>query len=360
MRILIVVDDYQDGAGNIAQLLALHLKKRKNEISILCTNNHSAPRYYLDGIQRYDKNFSQISGSPIKRFGLMLRCIRDTAKKARSKMIISFIDNNNTLSCFAFMFSKLPIIVSERSNPVAIQPEFPWNHLRRMAYRRADAVSVLFDSFTGFDYGRYLDKCIVTPNFVKEADCHKTDYSGGTTSFISCGRFAPIKRFDLMIEMFARAYEKNKTIDLHIYGSGQMRDRLQDRIATLGLEKVVSLHPYTENVYETLAKHDVYLMTSEQEGFPNALCEAMAAGLPVIAFCCHEGLRELVQDGENGFLIEDDSKDDFVETMIGLSENHEICERIGNEAKKITQIYSEQEVMKRWEMCIHTAKRQPM
>jgi glycosyltransferase involved in cell wall biosynthesis len=163
-----------------------------------------------------------------------------------------------------------------------------------------------------------------------------------------------------MIEMFAKAYEKNKTIDLHIYGSGPMKDSLQNRIDALALGEVVFLHPYTENVYEALVKHDVYLMTSAQEGFPNALCEAMAAGLPAIAFRCHEGLRELIRDGDNGFLIDDNNADAFVETMIGLSENHNLCEQIGNEAKKITQIYSEQEVMKRWETCIHTAIRQPM
>jgi glycosyltransferase involved in cell wall biosynthesis len=93
-------------------------------------------------------------------------------------------------------------------------------------------------------------------------------------------------------------------------------------------------------------------MTSLREGFPNALSEAMAVGLPSIAIKCHEGLAELIQDGKNGFLIEEGNEDRFVEVAMTLIEDESLRESIGIRAAKSTEKYNYNKIVSIWNECI--------
>ena len=355
MRIAFVVDDFHGGAGNIAQLLALNLKQN-HDISIVLTNKHSEPRYDLSGISVYPLDLSifgknKLFGimNSIKRLGNVLN------KQINAELIISFIDNNNTMVCLSQAFNKTPIIVSERSNPLVIFPKAPWDILRRIAYKRADVVTVQFDAFKSFDGGRFAKKTRVTSNIVDKPSCFKTNFDSEKVKFVTMGRLAPIKRMDLMIELFDEAQKKCPDIELHIYGDGPERDKLETLIKERALSDKVFLEGYCNDVHQTLREHDVYLMTSRQEGFPNSLCEAMAVGLSSVSFACHDGICELTRNGQTGLVADEGDKEDFIDKMIKLVCDEAFRKNMAEKAVSISEIYGKETVMKQWQDCIDAA-----
>ena len=111
----------------------------------------------------------------------------------------------------------------------------------------------------------------------------------------------------------------------------------------------------TSTPYNVLAESDIYLMTSDYEGFPNALSEAMAVGLPSVTRLCHEGLRDIVEDGVNGYLIQSDDMDSYVQTVLRLAEDAELRRTIGSAACQITDTYSVDRIIYRWETVLTEA-----
>lgn len=355
MNITIVVDDFHGGAGNIAQLLAMELSKQ-HKVNLILTNKHSEPRYGLDKIHLYDDKMS-ISGK--NKIGGLIRCIKRMKKRILSihtDLVISFLDNNNTISCFSLWNEKkIPIIVSERSNPLVVYPKFPWDYFRRIAYRRANVVTVQFDVFKEFDKKRFFGKCEVTSNIVEKPTRIKADWSSNKVRFVTFGRLASVKRMDLMIELFAKAARQDDSIELHIWGEGPEKEHLNRLIEKETMKDRIILKGYSNEVHETLLNYDAYLMTSYQEGFPNSLCEAMAVGLPSVSFMCHTGIRELTEDNKAGFAIPDNQKEEFVEKVLLLATNEKLREQMGKNAQKIVVRYEKSRIMDQWKKCIERA-----
>lgn len=348
MNILIVVDDFSGGAGNIAQLLALELHGQGQCVSMLMTNLHSTQRYTMDLVKILDAHWLSMRGNWLSIQRHRIREIRQVVQDTECDIVISFLDNNNTLVCLALWRKNLPVIVSERSNPLVISPKFPWNYLRRLAYHRADMIAVQFEAFRDFDGKRFASKCIEIPNIVEVAPSTKQNYETKKIRFISLGRNHKIKRFPLMIKLFSEVVASVPDAELHIYGTNVNCSALRECIRTCGTEGSVFLHDAVSAVHEELLRHDVYLMTSEQEGFPNALSEAMACGLPIVAIKCHEGIGTLVRHGENGFCVAEGDWDGLIRGMIALCESAALRQHFGTESVSIAKRYNRERVMQIW------------
>ncbi|MBC8560076.1 glycosyltransferase [Fumia xinanensis] len=354
MNILIIVDDFSGGAGNVAQLLAIELSK-KHKVSLALTNRHSKSRYNLSEISVYDENLNITGKNKIAGLLSAIKRLRERLQTVGAEFVISFLDNNNTMACLMLRKTNIPIIVSERSNPLVIYPKFPWNYLRRIAYKRADVVSVQFDIFRDFDGGRYEKKCMVTHNVIEQPSVFKTEWEKPTVSFVSMGRNADVKRFDLMIKIFGKLLKKCSNVELHIFGAGIDNDTLRAQVDAVGGKDSIHLHEAISNVHEELVQHDVYLMTSEQEGFPNALSEALAVGLPAVVFKCHQGIGDLVKSEENGYCIDEGDEKNFINAMKILALDKYKRQTFGQKSISIAKRYDDQSVMQEWEACIKKA-----
>lgn len=353
MNILIVVDDYSGGAGNMAQIIALELKNKGFKVSILLTYMYAKPRYNLNNIDIYEVNLSNIYKGYIKKIKYMIEAVKRIIELSKAEVIISFLDNNNIITGFANKKTKLPLIVSERSNPIEIHPKFPWNILRKKAYQYADIVGIQFDEFKYFDNGLFKEKCYELPNIILKSQNSKKDWNIKKVGFISLGRYNSIKRFELMIKLFSEFAKDKDNVYLDIYGSNIECDNLKKIIIEKNMENKIFLHDKICNVYEILSKHDVYLMTSKQEGFPNALSEALAVGLPAVVFNCHSGISKLVRNGINGYCVNDDRS--FINSLNLIMESANKRENFGFQSLKISEEYSKERVIEIWETCIKMA-----
>lgn len=352
MKILWIVDDYSGGAGNAAQLLTRELSKRGYDVTLLLTSKHTTPKYDLHNVSEmcFDLDRNRSEGFP-RWFKRVKKELGEYITRSNYDVVVSFLDVINTTVAFAMMHTKQPLIVCERSNPLEIFPRFPWNIMRYPAYARANCVSVQFESFTKMSHGVFKNKTVVFPNPIVKPDVQHycTDEKKKTFRLISAARLEPVKQFPLMIDIFSELHKKRSETELTILGDGTQHAALQEKISRLGLNDCVHLPGSKKHVNEILVEYDAYLMTSKQEGFPNSLCEAMAVGLPCVAFECHTGLRELIHNGQNGFLVSPGENEVMVDRIEQLIDNEQLRKSMGDCALKISDEFSMDKVITIWE-----------
>jgi glycosyltransferase involved in cell wall biosynthesis len=132
---------------------------------------------------------------------------------------------------------------------------------------------------------------------------------------IAAGRLDHQKGFDRLVEAYRPLVDRHPGWELHIYGEGRQRPALQASVREAGLEGHVQLKGWTDHMGDALADASVFALSSRYEGLPLAGIEALSKGLPLVAFDCPRGPRELVRDGENGRLVPDGDVAAFTEAL---------------------------------------------
>ena len=162
---------------------------------------------------------------------------------------------------------------------------------------------------------------------------------------ISVGRLSRQKNFGLLIEAFSKF---NLIVEsrLMIIGEGTERAKLKELIMVLGLEQKVDLIGYEMNVHRYVARADLFVLSSNYEGLPNALIEAIAVGTPVISTNCLSGPSEILMDGKGGDLVPTGDSFQLFSAIIRNLLNKDYSEKKLNRAIKSLDRFKEQTVMK--------------
>lgn len=343
MRILIAVDSTKGGAGNIAQIMALYFKEHGYDTHLLFTMGMSNTKHDITGLNTYC--LSEHYKGIIKKISGVKKII----KEINPDIIISFLHTVSPIVLASQWFTKTPIIVSERSNPYTNVKTKKYRLFRKITYRRANLVTVQFDVFKEFDKRLFKKNRIVTvPNMILSPSVTKEQRESDIVSFTTMCSLYYVKRVDLMIRLFAQVNKKMPNTRLNIYGEGIDKDKLTNLIYELGLDNVVTLCGYTTDIYQKFIENDIYLMTSEREGFPNSLSEAMAVGLPAVAIKCHDGLKEIIKNGINGYLIDEGDENAFVEKCCEIANDYNLRKKMSENAISIAKRYDIDNVMNQW------------
>lgn len=147
------------------------------------------------------------------------------------------------------------------------------------------------------------------------------------------GRFAPQKNHHLLIEAFAMAVKEYPAMRLWLVGDGPLRPMVEKLVEEKRLEKKIVFFGIRDDVPELLAKADVFVLSSDWEGVPLTILEAMAAGRPVVATAVG-GLPELIEDGVTGFLVPPRDPDALAQAILRLAKDRTLRLRMGKEARK--------------------------
>lgn len=157
-----------------------------------------------------------------------------------------------------------------------------------------------------------------------------------------------IKGLDRLLLVWSVAIKKQSDWMLDIYGQWSAENEYQEMAKTLKISNNVNfLHP-TADIQTSYNQSSVFLMTSRSEAFPLVLLEALASGIPCIAYDCPSGPRAIIQDGENGFLVEDGNSDLFVQKLELLIEDENLRFQMGKAAQESVKKYEIDGIMKRW------------
>ncbi|GHE42128.1 glycosyltransferase family 4 protein [Streptomyces vinaceus] len=165
----------------------------------------------------------------------------------------------------------------------------------------------------------------------------------------SIGRLAFEKGVDLLLDAWADAAPHHPDWVLRIYGAGVEEPALRAHASALGLGDSVEWMGSTDDVLGALRGASVFAQASRAEGFPITLLEAMAAGVPVAAFDCAPGVREIVEHGEDGLLARLGNTMELAGHLRVLMSDRELRERLGDNAFRNVRRYSSAEITDRWE-----------
>lgn len=179
---------------------------------------------------------------------------------------------------------------------------------------------------------------------------------------IAVGRYNFQKGYDRLINAWALVHQQVPDWHLSIYGDGELREEMERQIADLGLQGSITLGKATVAIKEAYQKASIMTLSSHYEGLPMVLLEAQAAGLPIVSFDCKCGPKDLIRDGENGYLVTDGDVEIFASRILELIEKPDLRQSMGRQAFADSCEYDEEKVMKMWEklFCasLSTAKRE--
>ena len=171
----------------------------------------------------------------------------------------------------------------------------------------------------------------------------------GQRRIVAAGRLSPEKGFDLLIEAFAKVAGRHPDWSVRILGEGPGRTDLIEQIERHGLERRVDLPGWVEDPWAEMLAADLFVLPSRYEGFPNALLEAMACGLPAVSFRCQSGPAEIVRDGEDGLLVPAADVEALAAAMDSLMSDDGRRRRLAERAADVTRRFSKELFYERWE-----------
>ncbi len=203
-------------------------------------------------------------------------------------------------------------------------------------------------------YWRDIPNIEVIPNAALFPGHKYSDVSGRRV--IAVGRLDYQKGFDRLIDAWNMVVSDSHFKDWHldIFGQGEWRDKLQKMIDDYGIGNSVQINKPTNSIWDEYAKSSLLVMSSNYEGFPMVMIEAMACGVPVISFDFQSGPRDIIQDGENGFLVKNGDIEGLANAMMKLMQDAGLRKKFSDNALKITDTYSEQKIMDKWTNLFNT------
>lgn len=212
--------------------------------------------------------------------------------------------------------------------------------------RRFDKFVVLTEEDRG--YWGALPNMEVIPNaalFIAPAYAEQTE-----KRVIAVGRLDYQKGFDRLIEAWALVQQDEAFRDwrLDIFGQGEWREMLEQMICERGLQQTARINAPSKQIGAEYATSSLLVMSSNYEGFPMVMIEAMACGLPVVAFEFKCGPKDIITDHQNGIRVEEGNIPALADAMMELMGDSELRRRMSLEARKVTETYSEERVMRRW------------
>lgn len=281
----------------------------------------------------------------IRRF----RKLRKIWKKQKPDLILSFIGKNNIMALLTSRFLHIPVAVSVRGEPSMEYYNGWMRFMARQLFGIADGVILQTGRCFDFFPQSVRKKAVIMKNPISR-EFFREPYQGERRKEITAvGRIDENKNHELLIRAFAGISEEFSEYRLVIYGEGELRSRLIDMAAELGLEGRISLPGAAENVADAIYKTSVFVLPSNTEGVPNTLIEAMALGLPVISTDCPcGGPADLIEQGVNGILVPVQNQTELQEKLHFLLNNLHIRESMGEAARKTAAIYQPETVCEEW------------
>lgn len=166
---------------------------------------------------------------------------------------------------------------------------------------------------------------------------------------LAVGRFMPQKGFDILLKIWAKVESQISDWSLDIIGDdGSDEAGLHGIKESLNLQRV-SLLPATKDIITKYREASIYVLSSRFEGFPMVLLEATAMSLPIVAFNCKTGPSEIVTNGQNGYLVEQNDLDDFVHKLINLMKDGELRQNMGRKSFEISKRFTMESVLPQWQ-----------
>jgi GalNAc-alpha-(1->4)-GalNAc-alpha-(1->3)-diNAcBac-PP-undecaprenol alpha-1,4-N-acetyl-D-galactosaminyltransferase len=323
MRIVSIIPTMGPGGAerSMSHLLA-HLAKR-HAVTLLTFERPDKPSFYPVPPSVKYLRVDQLGGYGLQRVLQMMaraKLMRRTVKTRTPDVVISFMVGINITALTSCVGLGVPIVVSERIDPSEHCIGRVKELARAYTYPLARLIVVQTSRVASYFPPSLQPKIRIVGNAVVPAPVTaqpSADDRNGRKRIIAVGRCDPQKGFDRLIDAFALIANHYPDWDAVIVGDGPERLQLEDRVRRRGLEARINITGFVSDVYQELSAAQLIAFPSRNEGFPNALAEGLAAGLPAVGYKGVSGVEDLIIDGKTGLLV--DQKEEIAGLARALS-----------------------------------------
>lgn len=262
-----------------------------------------------------------------------IKILKKYLKENRIDIIIPFMPTQSLYSHFASCFLKTKVIHNIRCNPYSDPSNLFKRFIRDYCIKRDKLLIVQNEEqlayFNKFNITKKVIYNPINSKIIKE----DFNYRGFLKKVILVGRLDQQKNYYMLFDAILELNKKGiKDIVFDIYGDGEQKNELNDYIKNNNLENA-RLMGNSSDIFNIEKKYDLYIMCSNYEGFPNALLEAMAIGLPVISTSCPTGPSSMINNKETGILVDVNNSIMLANEIENLYKNPELLKEYGKKGQ---------------------------
>lgn len=370
MRITTVIGGLTGGgAERVCVNLANAWVARDQHVTILTmAKNLKAPAYAIDPqVERRDigwprfahsEELNTVAIAPVLR-GLqragcpelieqiaIIAMLRYAILATAPDVVVAHIDMTNLRVLAAMHETGVPVIACEHTDTSQI-PIGRWQRAREALYRKASAVVASHPTSAEW-LTRRGAAAVAIPNPLVAPPPTRIERNGDRRRIVSLARLSQEKRIDLLIRAFARIADDFPEWDLDIYGVGSLHAWLAWLINELAPGRV-HLRGFTAHPYAVLSEADLFVSCSWVEGFGNAIWEALACGVPVVAIECGAPVRTLVRDGVDGLIVHTASVLALESALVSLMGDDAARKALAARAPEVLTRFSMESALQAWD-----------
>jgi glycosyltransferase involved in cell wall biosynthesis len=357
MLSLVISSLSSGGAERVMSLLANRWADRGQRICLVTIDSTATDCYPLDprirrialDLMAESPGFFAALANNYRR----IRALRRALEAVGTTVVVSFGEQMNMLVLLAVPSRSIRKIISERTDPARHRIGRIWELLRRLTYPLAQALVVQTRGLLPWAEAAVgKRRAYVIPNPVRplerSANARPREHS---RIILAVGRLVPAKGFDVLANAFAEIAHEFPESRLVITGEGPERQSLSALSQKLQLVDRVSFPGWVAEPAELMATATIFVLPSRYEGFPNALIEAMACGLPVISTAC-AGPLEIVENEVDGLLVPVDSVSELANAMRRLLQDEDLRSLLRRNAMTVSTRYSLDAIVPMWDAVI--------
>lgn len=268
-------------------------------------------------------------------------------KKESPDCVISFGSTSLTLVTMLKTIRGYKTIYSERSDPNYCTKTLS-NKIRYYCYNFADKMVFQVPGVRDYFNEKIRNKSVIIANPVGIPN--KQWKLEGTKDIVCVARMEMRqKRHDILFKAYQKVLDRIPGVKLHLYGDGGDMQKTKDLAVEMGIAKDVFFHGNINDVKEKIGAYRVSVLTSDYEGMPNTLLEAMALGMPIVATDCSPGgAAYLIENNNNGVLVPRGDADAVANAIIKILEDGDFSIKIGNAARERAKKQSYEENKEKW------------
>lgn len=358
MKILYIAPQINN-EGGVARVLSIKsnylIQKRKHQVHILTQNNGNFPLFF-DFDSSIEMHDMSLLGNPVKFLFSYKQALNELFSKINPDVVF-VLDNGLKAFLLPYLLkTKIPVILEIHGSKYVQEKEGVNKLFNSFSIKIKEVGIKRFTKVVFLSNDSALEWNYKNPIIISNPISFSTNEFSKLSSkkVIAVARHSYEKGLDRMLKIWRKVILKYPDWSLEIYGKSNKNQSLQKMANSLNISNNVVFFEPIKNISEKYIDSSLCIMSSRSEGFPMVLLEAMSCGLPCIAYDCPCGPRAIINNNENGFLIEDGNLDSFVEKIELLINDNELRMQMGDNARKTIDKYNLEIIMQQWELLCKT------